>query len=263
MPGRTTSTQTERTRARVPEPAVLDEAVAGEQQPADAQSTAQEITESVLSGAELAASRGAVLVADDNLVNQLVARGVLEGLGYSVEFAQDGLEAVAAVAAAPGRFAAVLMDCQMPRLDGYEATRVIRQLEQPDLRVPVIAMTASTLAGERQRCLVAGMDDLLLKPVDFERLETTLARLVGGDVPPGDDGLPADASGLLDLSRIQMLRDLRPGDQSFFDQFVDTFIDGVPDDVAREALRLGAAKLPVRTKIVTRLDAGAAAQAAE
>jgi len=179
------------------------------------------------------ASRGAVLVADDNVVNQMVARGVLEGLGYTVEFAQDGLEAVAAVAATPGHFVAVLMDCQMPQLDGYEATRVIRQLEQPDLlRVPVIAMTASTLRGERERCLAAGMDDFLLKPVDFELLETTLARWVRGESPAQDDRPCADASGLLDLTRIRMLRDLRPGDQSFLDQFVDTFVAGVPDDVA-------------------------------
>ncbi|MET0997301.1 MAG: ATP-binding protein [Marmoricola sp.] len=178
------------------------------------------------------ASLGAVLVADDNVFNQMVARGVLEGLGYTVEFAQDGLEAVAAVAATPGHFAAVLMDCQMPQLDGYEATRVIRQLEQPDLRVPVIAMTASTLAGERERCLAAGMDDFLLKPVDFELLESTLARRVRGEAPPEDDGPHADASGLLDLARIRMLRDLRPGEQSFFDQFVNTFVAGVPDDLA-------------------------------
>ncbi len=185
-------------------------------------------------------SRGAVLVVDDIVVNQMVARGVLEGLGYTVEFARDGLEAVAAVAATPGHFAAVLMDCQMPQLDGYEATRVIRQLERQDLRVPVIAMTASTLAGERERCLDAGMDDFLLKPVDFELLESTLARLVGGTPPPEDDRPRADASGLLDLTRIRMLRDLRPGDQSFLAQFVDTFIDSVPDDVAAiaEAVRV-------------------------
>jgi len=177
-------------------------------------------------------SLGAVLVAEDNVVNQMVARGVLEGLGYTVEFAQDGLEAVAAVAATPGHFAAVLMDCQMPQLDGYEATRVIRQLEQPNVRVPIVAMTASTVAGERERCLDAGMDDFLVKPVDFELLESTLARWVTGEMPQEDDRPPADAAGMLDLTRLRMLRDLRPGDQSFLDQFVQTFVAGIPDDVA-------------------------------
>ncbi len=177
------------------------------------------------------ASLGAVLVVDDNVVNRMVARGVLEGLGYTVAFAQDGLEAVAAVAATPGHFDAVLMDCQMPQLDGYEATRGIRRLEQPHLRVPVIAMTASTLAGEKERCLAAGMDDFLLKPVDFELLESTLARWVRGESPPEAARAPTDESGLLDLTRIRMLRDLRPGDESFLDQFVDTFVDGVPGDV--------------------------------
>jgi PAS domain S-box-containing protein len=179
------------------------------------------------------ASLGVVLVAEDNLVNQMVARGVLEGLGYVVEFAQDGLEAVAAVTATPGRFLAVLMDCQMPRLDGYEATRVIRQLEEPGQRVPVIAMTASTVVGEKERCLDAGMDDFLVKPVDFEVLETTLASWINAGVapepPPEGDGL--DPFGVLDVNRIRMLQDLRPGDKSFFDRFVETFLARVEDDV--------------------------------
>jgi CheY-like chemotaxis protein len=174
-------------------------------------------------------------VAEDNPVNQLVARGVLEGLGYVVEFADDGLEAVSAVTSAPGRFVAVLMDCQMPRLDGYEATRVIRNMEPTDTRVPVIAMTASGLSGERERCLEAGMDDFLVKPVDFEVLESTLARWIGGD--PGSEATTtsedtvSDASGVLDLDRVRMLHELRPGAESFFDQVSDSFRDRVGGDV--------------------------------
>jgi PAS domain S-box-containing protein len=176
-------------------------------------------------------SRGAVLVAEDNVVNQMVARGVLEGLGYTVEFAHDGLQAVAAMTQTPGRFVAVLMDCQMPQLDGYEATRVVRQLEHPDARVPVIAMTASTALGERERCLAAGMDDFLMKPIDFGLLESTLGRWVGGEPSPDGDTQPdPDASGLLDLTRIRMLHDLRPGDPSLIQQFVDTFVAKAPDD---------------------------------
>jgi two-component system sensor histidine kinase/response regulator len=117
-----------------------------------------------------------VLVAEDNLDDQQVVRGVLESLGYAVELVRDGLQAVAAVTAVPGRFAAVLMDCRMPRMDGYEATQVIRQLEQPGAHVPVIAMTATTLLGERAHCLGAGMDEVLYKPLDPDSLASTLVR---------------------------------------------------------------------------------------
>jgi two-component system sensor histidine kinase/response regulator len=179
-------------------------------------------------------SLGVVLVAEDNRANQLVARGALEGLGYTVDFAQDGLQAVAAVTAAPHRYGAVLMDCQMPRLDGYEATRVIRQLEEPGARVPVIGMAASTVTGERQRCREAGMDDVLLKPVDFEVLEATLTSWITTGAAPETavDTEPADPWGMLDLARVRMLQDLGPGGSSLFDRFVGTFVDRVQDDVA-------------------------------
>jgi PAS domain S-box-containing protein len=175
---------------------------------------------------------GTVLVAEDNAVNQMVARGMLEGLGYAAEFMQDGLEAVAAVTGSPGRYVAVLMDCRMPRLDGYAATLAIRQQQRPEDRVPIIAMTASAVVGERERCLAAGMDDFLAKPVGFELLEATLARWIGGS--PSTQALPAGGEvedGVIDLVRVKMLQDLRPGDRSLFEQFVDTFLKKVSGDV--------------------------------
>jgi CheY-like chemotaxis protein/HPt (histidine-containing phosphotransfer) domain-containing protein len=173
-----------------------------------------------------------VLVAEDNAVNQLVARGMLQGLGYEVQFAHDGHEAVAAVRAAPTGFVAVLMDCQMPRLDGYEATRAIRALEAPGTRLPIIAMTASVVVGEEDRCLAAGMDDFLIKPVDFERLEATLARWIEGVEPLRLEPGPTRGLGVLDFERIMMLQDLGPNGRSFFEQFVDTFVARLPHDVA-------------------------------
>ncbi len=186
--------------------------------------------------------RGTVLVAEDNAVNQMVARGMLEGLGYAVEFANDGQEAVAAVTAvtaSPGRFVCVLMDVRMPLLDGYAATRAIRQHEEPDERVPIIAMTASAVLGERELCVEAGMDDFLVKPVGFELLESTLAHWIDGTPPDRPDDFGGGVDGPLDLDRIQMLQDLRPGDSSLFDKFVATFLERVPDDVAtiRQAVR--------------------------
>jgi PAS domain S-box-containing protein len=126
-----------------------------------------------------ATSNGTVLVVEDNEINQLVAQGVLESLGYEVVLAVNGVEAVDLHRERGRDFVAVLMDCQMPLMDGYEATRRIRQHEPRGTRVPVIAMTAAAIAGERERCLQAGMDDFLTKPIDVALLGTTLQRWAG------------------------------------------------------------------------------------
>jgi CheY-like chemotaxis protein len=120
--------------------------------------------------------RGHVLVVEDNPVNQLVAEGILEYLGYTTELAANGVEALASLARTS--FAAVLMDCQMPEMDGYEATRELRRLEDDGRHLPVIAMTAGVTEGERERCAAAGMDDFVAKPVSPDELGATLARWV-------------------------------------------------------------------------------------
>ena len=104
-----------------------------------------------------------VLVVDDNDVNQLVATGILRHLGYDVEVAEDGMKGVAAALASP--FHAILMDVQMPEMDGYSATAEIRRLEGDTRHTPIIAMTATASDEERARCLAAGMDDYLAKPM--------------------------------------------------------------------------------------------------
>jgi PAS domain S-box-containing protein len=125
-----------------------------------------------------ARQRGRVLVVEDNAVNQLVAEGVLRGLGYEVHLADNGAAGVAAVADDYRGFDAILMDCQMPVMDGYDATRAIRAMQRGMSRTPIIAMTAAAVAEERERCLAAGMDDFLAKPVDVALLEQTLDRWV-------------------------------------------------------------------------------------
>ena len=115
-----------------------------------------------------------MLVVEDNHVNQLVAVGILEHLGYSTEVAGNGLEALTSWSRTV--FGAVLMDCQMPEMDGYDATREIRRLEGNGPRTPVIAMTAGVTEGERERCLLAGMDDYVSKPVSPSELDATLTR---------------------------------------------------------------------------------------
>ncbi|MBK8247490.1 MAG: response regulator [Gemmatimonadetes bacterium] len=118
-----------------------------------------------------------VLVAEDNRVNQAVVRAMLERLGMTVAMAKDGAEAVSMVQSES--FDAVLMDCQMPVMDGYEATRRIRACGAPVARIPIIALTASALAEDRQRCADAGMNDYLAKPMTGAALADTLMRHLG------------------------------------------------------------------------------------
>ena len=120
-----------------------------------------------------------VLVAEDHPVNRLLAVRLLERLGCNVDVAANGAEAVAM--SAESDYAAIFMDCQMPEVDGYEATARIRRREGGNGHVPIIAMTANTMEGDRERCLAAGMDDYLPKPVRFEELELALRRATGGD----------------------------------------------------------------------------------
>jgi len=119
--------------------------------------------------------RGArVLVVDDNAANQKVALRMIERLGYRGDVAATGAEAVSMLA--KGHYDAVLMDCQMPEMDGYEASRQIRHDERGGRRVPIIAMTADVIAGEREKCLAAGMDDHISKPVKLHVVAAVLER---------------------------------------------------------------------------------------
>jgi len=115
-----------------------------------------------------------LLLVEDNEINALVATEQLAELGFEVELARNGAEAVAAVGAR--RFSAVLMDCQMPVMDGYQASRELRRREPSGEHLPIIALTAHALGGEREKVLAAGMDDYLTKPVRPEALRKTLQR---------------------------------------------------------------------------------------
>jgi CheY-like chemotaxis protein len=120
--------------------------------------------------------RGLVLVVEDGEINQIVATGMLEHLGYVVEVADDGLAGVEAVRRTT--FDAVFMDVQMPRMDGYQATREIRRMEGDTRHTPIIAMTAGAIDGDRELCLAAGMDDYISKPINVAVVEQALARWV-------------------------------------------------------------------------------------
>lgn len=175
--------------------------------------------------------RGTILLAEDNLVNQAVASAMLRKLGFAVHVAATGREAVAA--AARGAYVAILMDCQMPEMDGYEATKAIRAGKFGRPRVPIIAMTANALEGDRVRCLAAGMDDYVTKPVRAATLATTLERwapcaanlsehgtLDTSEAPPGQ---------ALDRSVLDGLRDLEDaGSPNFVGEVVTLFLDDTP-----------------------------------
>jgi CheY-like chemotaxis protein len=121
-----------------------------------------------------------VLVAEDNHVNQRVVTKLLERMGHNVVLVENGREAVREAEA--GGFDLVLMDCQMPEMDGFEACRRIRGLGGDRGAVPVIALTAHALEGDRERCLAAGMDDYMSKPIDVADLRQRLEAIAAGEV---------------------------------------------------------------------------------
>ena len=177
-----------------------------------------------------------VLVADDGPVNQLLAVRLLDRCGYRSEVVGDGRAAIKAVAETA--YAAVLMDCQMPDLDGYEATAEIRRREQGGDRVPIIAMTANSMPGDREKCLAAGMDDYVSKPLRPNLLSAALTRCLPPDQResvarrPPQQGEIADE--LLDEPTLAELRELAPED---FRELVELYIN----DGAAQALVLMAA----------------------
>jgi CheY-like chemotaxis protein len=179
-----------------------------------------------------------VLVAEDNEVNQKVAAKILEKLGYRVELAENGKEALAACARR--RYDAVLMDGQMPGMDGYEATRRIREREtRGGRRVPIIAMTASAMKGDREKCLEAGMDDYLTKPVTPETVEAVLRKWVGTATTPAERAAAAGAppAELLDENVVQNLMSV-DDDGSLLEEVVATFLRIAPARLT--AIRKGA-----------------------
>jgi CheY-like chemotaxis protein/HPt (histidine-containing phosphotransfer) domain-containing protein len=140
--------------------------------------------------------RGRILLVEDNETGRQIGLNMLQRLGLDVELANNGREAVAATETTP--FDAVLMDCQMPEMDGFEATRAIRQREKlakNGRSTPIIALTANAMKGDREACLQAGMNDYLAKPLSINTLMTTLKRWLGETPVHSDDSSSFSASG--------------------------------------------------------------------
>jgi len=131
-------------------------------------------------------SKGHILLVEDNPVNERVATRMLERLGYRVDVAENGIEALAT--SARTAFDLILMDCQMPEMDGFETSRALREREGGDKHTPIVAMTANAMQGDRDRCLRAGMDDYIAKPVLMSDLEAVLERWTKTALPRGAQG---------------------------------------------------------------------------
>ena len=167
---------------------------------------------------------GRVLLVEDTPVNQTVAAAMLRKLGCYVEVVADGAGAVER-ASGPG-IDLILMDCQMPGMDGFEATRLIRADEPAGEHTPIVALTANALAGDRERCLAAGMDDYLAKPFTLKELATTLSRWLPLDLKlvVGSDRNPS-GNEPVDRQSLHMLQQLTgPDGNSILDQALGLYL---------------------------------------
>ncbi|MBF0295154.1 MAG: response regulator [Magnetococcales bacterium] len=202
-----------------------------------------------------------LLLAEDNEINQQVARELLARIGVRLTVVDDGAAAVRAVA--EGRFDGVLMDVRMPGMDGLAATRAIRQgAASPDL--PIIAMTANAMEGDRERCLEAGMNDYITKPLDPDVLHVVLARWVGIAAPPVGN---ADTTGntLPALVGVNVQRGLKNlgGNVALYRHLLIKFMRNQADAVCRCEAALAAGNREEATRIVHTLKGVAATLGAE
>ena len=198
-----------------------------------------------------------VLVAEDNAINQTVAVRLLERLGYGADIAGDGREVLARLQQAP--YDVILMDVQMPEMDGLEASRAICARWDASARPRIIAMTAEAMQGDRERCLAAGMDDYIVKPVTLDRLAAALARcqpLGRATAPEGlaspelaVEGPTVGGGGAFDRGVFDQLREDLGGPAALRD-VIETFLDKTP------------AVLMALRDAATRADAGGLRQAA-
>ncbi|MGB8167713.1 MAG: PAS domain S-box protein [Chthoniobacteraceae bacterium] len=183
-----------------------------------------------------------ILIAEDNVVNQKVALHQLQKLGYLAHVVDNGRAALDALEISP--YDLVFMDCQMPELDGYAATRELRQWERSGHKTWVVAMTANSLEGDREKCLAAGMDDYVSKPVKTENLQAAINRFLGlREIQT--DARDHGKSAAIDLNAISSFRDLDEltGDDLLV-KLIDVFLDNSPKIIAEARAALASHASP-------------------
>jgi PAS domain S-box-containing protein len=197
-------------------------------------------------GASRTASDARILVAEDNTTNRIVALAQLRKLGYRADAVENGAEAVAAVES--GGYGLVLMDCQMPVMDGFEATRRIRESMIPGVPgIPIIALTASAMSADRERCLAEGMNDYLSKPVDLARLGDLLAMWlpVAGAVESGaGQHFREQAAADVNVFNAKDLMERLMGDREIAGIILKEFLEGTPSQLNKLRQHLDAANAP-------------------
>ena len=197
---------------------------------ADTSTTVQTLPE-ILPSWKPASRALRILVAEDNIINRAVATGILEKQGHSLVHAANGREALRAFKDAT--FDLILMDVQMPEMDGLEATRRIREIEQSNgHRTPIVAMTAHVMTGDRERCLAAGMDDYVSKPLRKEEILKLLAKISSGSASSSSSDLRAttkeeDEVPALLYSHEQLLERC-DGDEELMEKLILLFTENTP-----------------------------------
>ncbi|HEY3282434.1 MAG TPA: response regulator, partial [Armatimonadota bacterium] len=182
--------------------------------------------------AEARARKTRVLVAEDNITNQKVVQRLLEKRGYRVDTVANGKEAVQALALAP--YDVVLMDVQMPEMDGLEATAAIRRREaSAERHTPIVAMTAHAMKGDRERCLEAGMDDYVSKPVEPRELMSALGRVLHQEGPESPSLAPISTRPFAPVLDRAALLERLDGDEEFVGEVVEAFLEDAPPRVSR------------------------------
>ena len=196
-----------------------------------------------------------VLVVDDNEVNLLVAQRMLEQLGFEVDLSSNGQAAVEA--SSSNDYAAILMDSQMPGMDGNDATRLIRHREGDSQHTPIIALTANAMAPDREKAFESGVDDYLSKPVFLEELEAALGRVITGQQQGAVRVMSASlsqsggggGSQIFDAELVEELRGIgSDGDDDLFSELADKFVELMPGWLSelRSVVEQGDTKLAVR-----------------
>ena len=198
-----------------------------------------------------------VLVAEDNEVNQLVERRMLEQLGHTVDVVDNGLRAIEALRA--GRYDVVLLDMQMPELDGLStAAQIVETWPRPE-RPRLVALTANAMSGDRERCLAAGMDDYVTKPIRRDALEAALRGPSAGGRPAASGPSPTTQGGLLDRAIIEDLRGLEVhAGQSVLRDMVEIFLREAPELIASIDRLLGTGDLAAAGRAAHKLKGSAA-----